>query len=1137
MKLALKRILRSRLFLIGAGLLVTYAACGFWLLPYLVERYVPQYARDTLKRQASIGKVRINPFLLSFEANDFRLAERDGSPIVGVRRLYVDFETSSLLRWAWVFADIAVDGLDLHVVTLADGRVNLLELAAAMAPDTPSPPGKNDEAPPRMVLQHVALSNGRTTYTDRSGPAPASATLAPIDLQFDDVSTLPERKGPYTIFARLPGSGTVRWRGEVSLRPVASDGELTVAKFRPASIWKFMQDKLRLAPPEGEVDFTTRYSFKLAGGKPQLLLRGAKLSIAGLSVRQPGAAQPLLALQTIDASDVGFDLQRRQLSVPKLEIGKGRVAASVARNGALDWQTIAIAGSSGTTPALPPRAAKVEPWRIGFDALEVADVGIRFTDASRAAPLSLEVGNVAIRAKAQLEVGGAASAMSSNALHIELSKIALARLNGGAPLVSLESVTLESKAIDTAARQVDLREIAVRGGGTALTRDAQGGIDLLQALNPADRGKLRTAAEQTGAAARAEGAPWRVRLDALKLGEFRVALADRSFEPALRYDLVDVSATLKNLSNDLSAPVDFDAALRVGQGGAFSASGSFIPDGSRADARVKLTRLNLVPLQPAVARFATLALKSGNISANCKLRYRATKSRPSLRATGRFDVAGLLIDESGGGRRFLAWKSLAVDGIRFGLAPDRLTVADVRVVEPDAKLTVFKDRSVNVAKVVKKRAASPGSRTAPGGGFPVTVERVRVQGGTVDFADLSLVLPFAAHVTALDGSATGLSSDPSSRAQLKLEGRVEPDGLARVNGAINPFAPKRFTDLRTEFRNVAMTPLSPYSVTFAGRRIASGKLSLDLEYKINDGKLLGDNKVLLDKFTLGERVESPSALHLPLDLAIALLTDADGKIDVAVPVRGDLEHPDFSYGHLIWQAIVTVIKNVVTAPFRALGALLGGGAGQLDAIAFDPGSDRVLPPELEKMRKVAEALNKRPQLKVIVDGRYDGAADGAALRDEKVRRELAAALGAKLEPGEEPGPVAVDSAKTQLALEKLMTARSGERAMAEFTAQFEKRSGREAKRVNAALAFFGKGSSDHAFYEALYKRLVALHPLDAAELEALAQRRAAAVEKSLVETAQIDAARVALGKTGSAKATERGTVDTRLSLDVLRPSQ
>jgi len=372
---------------------------------------------------------------------------------------------------------------------------------------------------------------------------------------------------------------------------------------------------------------------------------------------------------------------------------------------------------------------------------------------------------------------------------------------------------------------------------------------------------------------------------------------------------------------------------------------------------------------------------------------------------------------------------------------------------------------------------------------------------------------------------------------VALEGRVGEYGLARVRGALNPFAPKKFTDLRVVFRNVDMPPLSPYSATFAGRKIASGRLDLNLRYKIQDGQLKGENQILLDHFTLGERVEAPNALHLPLDLAIALLTDSQGQINVAVPVQGDVNSPKFGYGNLIWQAIATVIEKIVTAPFRALGNLLGGGAKKFGAVAFDPGSEHVLPPELEKLKKVGVALAKRPRLQVTVEGRYDPALDGRALRGQLVRRELAAAQGVKLRPGEKPGPVAFDEARTQLALEKLMTVRAGDKAMKQFTVQFEKEEKRKPKRVNPLLGRLGKASSDRPFYQALYRRLVKLQPLPESQLTQLAQERAKAVARALVEQTGVQPARVLIGKTEAARESGRHAVDTHLVLGVAKTAE
>jgi hypothetical protein len=336
------------------------------------------------------------------------------------------------------------------------------------------------------------------------------------------------------------------------------------------------------------------------------------------------------------------------------------------------------------------------------------------------------------------------------------------------------------------------------------------------------------------------------------------------------------------------------------------------------------------------------------------------------------------------------------------------------------------------------------------------------------------------------------------------------------------------------FRNVELPPMSPYSATFAGRKIATGKISLDLHYKIENSKLAGDNKVVLDKFTLGERVESPTAINLPLDLAIALLTDSDGKIDLTVPVSGDVDHPEFSYGHVIWQAIRTVITRIVTAPFRALGALFGGGAETLGDIIFDPGSARILPTEYEKLRRVAEGMQKRPQLKLMVQGLYHKEIDSRALRTQAVRADLAAREGLKLAPGEDPGPVGFDSAKTQRALELMLDARAGGDAAAQFAEAFRKTAGHDVSRVNVALAMIGRGAGDRALYVAMHQRLVELQPLPASALADLGKARADVITLAFTDRLKFDKARLGSNPVEAVEEPAKNGVPAKLSFEPMK---
>lgn len=1148
----LLRAVRRRAVQVAAAAVVAYALLGFLLLPWLAQRAVPRFAHDTLQREASIGAVRFNPFLFRLEADDFRLQEADGQPLAGFRHLLIDFEFSSLFRWAWTCADIQLDGLDLLIDRDPEGRNNLALLAASVAAEPAAPEPKATTAPTRLLLQRIALSDGVITYRDRAGAAPAEYVLQPVALELKNVTTLPERNGAYVLRANLPQGGSVQVQGEVTLQPLAARGELGIKGFRPATLWGFLRDRVRLAEPEGTVEFQTGYRFILGEGGPQLELERMQLQVAGLDVREPQATVPLLALQTFEIRDGRFDLRGHKAELPRIVASNGRVSAVLAEDGAVNWLRLLVTDDKPVAgPTRSGGASSGEPWHLQFGATQLDRIALSLGDHSRSVPVQLEVGSLGATFGTDIRIADDTTVVVDS-IGLQLHEIRLVPIGATEPLAVLGEFGLENGSVDTGRHEVAIDRVRLHSGLTRLDRDADGRVGLLAALAS---GAVRTGAPADPANGPA-GPEWHFRLDTLQLDDYGVGISDRSVQPALAYDLQGISATVKGISNAAQAPASFEARLRVAQGGILTATGSFVADGSAARARLELDQLALVPLQPLLAQQARLDLKAGSASASIDLDYAPGAGAPVLRAAGTARIDDLRIDEAIDGDHLVAWKTLAADGIDYTSEPGKLVIKELHLTAPDARVEIFRDRSVNLGKAFEQGDAHAGKPkpTAAAAQRPaaqrpaeqrpaeqrpaeqrpvlVSITRVRVEKGIVDYSDQSLVLPFAAKIRDFKGVVTGITSDPAGRARLDFEGRVEDYGSARINGTLALFAPKRFTDIRTRFSNVDMPPLSPYSGTFAGRRIASGKLSLDLQYRIEDGKLEGDNKILLERFTLGEQIESADALNLPLDLAVALLTDSQGRIDIAVPVTGEMDNPQFSLSGVIGQALVRMLTRIITAPFAALANLLGGSAEQASVIAFDPGSYALAPPQQEKLVAVGKALAERPQMKVVVGGRYDPRADGLALRDVSVRRELAAELDVKLAADEDPGPVAFDDARTQRALEKLLKARAGEQAVDEFQAGYQRGTGETVKRVNPLLALVGQASAGLAFYEDLFRHLVEIHPLADADLQALAGQRAAAMAQSLISDAGIDAPRVETGPVESVGKSGQDQVESALSLGV-----
>ncbi|HXH82814.1 MAG TPA: DUF748 domain-containing protein, partial [Candidatus Tectomicrobia bacterium] len=333
-------------------LAVAYTLAGFFLVPRLIATYVPQYAQEQLGRRAEIGEARFNPLLFTLEIKSFRLQEADGRPLLGFDRLFVDFQLSSLVRRAWTFAEIQLEQPRLDVVMAPDGRLNLADLLDDLPKGEPAP---EPTTPSRVLLQHARVSGGVLSFTDLSGRAPQTATVEPIDVELRDIATLPGRRGPYAISARLTGGGVVDWDGEVSLVPVGSTGRLGLRGFPLATAWRFVQDDVALAEPGGGLDAEVRYEFAYRDGAATLKVDGLDVTVVELALAGRETTAPLLAVEWIRLAGAHGDLVARELTVPEISVRRGRVAATMLRDGTLNWQALTA------PPAAPEGAATAAP--------------------------------------------------------------------------------------------------------------------------------------------------------------------------------------------------------------------------------------------------------------------------------------------------------------------------------------------------------------------------------------------------------------------------------------------------------------------------------------------------------------------------------------------------------------------------------------------------------------------------------------------------------------------------------------------------------------------------------------------------------------------------------------------------------
>ncbi|MFA5903954.1 MAG: DUF748 domain-containing protein, partial [Desulfobacula sp.] len=284
----------------------------------------------------------------------------------------------------------------------------------------------------------------------------------------------------------------------------------------------------------------------------------------------------------------------------------------------------------------------------------------------------------------------------------------------------------------------------------------------------------------------------------------------------------------------------------------------------------------------------------------------------------------------------------------------------------------------------KKTDAAAPQKAVPSSEKPkINIGKITLQGGNIDFSDFLTKPNFKAGMKEIAGSLTGLSSDGQSRAKLHLQGLHSSSSPLEILGTINLLAEKKFAEVGISFKNIELSNFTPYSSKYLGYKIDKGKLILDLKYMIDGNVLKSENRARFDNFELGEKVDSEHATSLPISLAISLLKNRDGQIDLDLPVEGQLDDPEFKIGPIILKMIGNMILKVITSPFSVISAMFGGGGEELGFAEFGYGDSVIKESDSGKIDKLIEILTEKPSVRLEIQGVYNAARDAEGIREKR----------------------------------------------------------------------------------------------------------------------------------------------------------
>jgi uncharacterized protein involved in outer membrane biogenesis len=560
------------------------------------------------------------------------------------------------------------------------------------------------------------------------------------------------------------------------------------------------------------------------------------------------------------------------------------------------------------------------------------------------------------------------------------------------PLLAIKDTT-----VDLENRSIVIGRIEGQNGSGFVRRNADGTLNVSRLV------KSAPAEPKVTEPVKGEAAAWKVEAGQIALERFKMGFEDLARPTPAKINLSEVSLRTGKLSNGKNQRGKITFQTRINDKGVLRLAGSAGANPARGDFVVESRDVEVLPFQPYLEDQVNFLLTGGRLGAKGKLTFDASDPGPlKLTYDGSAQAADLAAVEKTSSDDLLKLKSLSLDSIEFVLEPMRLRIGDITLSDFYSRIIIGPDGKINLQNLVAKKndtntepakaeaAESPAQATSapPAPEKPVTIGKINLHAGQINFSDFFIKPNYSANLTQVEGTISELK--PEAPGDINLLAKLDNAAPVEINGKINPLGKELYLDIVADAKDIELSPFSPYSGKYVGYGIEKGKLSFNVKYKIENRKLDAQNQIILNQLTFGERIESPTATKLPVLLAVALLKDRNGVIDVNLPISGSLDDPQFSVGGIILKLILNIITKAVTAPFALLGSLFGGGGEELSFIEFDYGRAMITSAAETKIKTLATAMNNRPALKLEISARVDPVNDLEGLKKASIERKVKA---------------------------------------------------------------------------------------------------------------------------------------------------
>lgn len=1015
--------------------LLVFSMLGFLVLPLVVKSVLVEQLSKVLQRSVTVEGVSINPYTLSLQISGLAIHEKGGGVLVaGFDSLNVNGEWSSLWRGGPVVSELSLVAPTFKVVRLSDGRFNFSDLI-----DEISAQPESDDPTPRFSLNNIQISGGKIEFDDQM--LGEQHLLRELNIGLPFISSLPQALEIFvepTFSASLDGSPLlVQGRSKPFDASLESQLRFDLREVPLAKYVDYLPLHLPIEVVSGVLGSELTVAFRRQEADRATLEISGTVAFKDVVVKDKGGS-PLLSLRSLEVVLEALDPLNGKFAIERVSLEQPEIHARVSPQGGINWvdflsQELA-AGAVVTREE--KSAAKSAPVEWSLAEASINGGALRWLDESHGAPFNARVDGLTVELK---ELGSKSGVPAKFDLAFRLD---------AEQWVKIAAFSVRGGRLDLARRAVLIGEVAVRDSQVLVRRAEGGSIEFVQ---PPSLRAVEAAQEDSAA-------PWTLTVAKYRGENLGLRFEDRGVSPAVTHSIEEMTVEAENLSTEPGTTLKLATRFKLNRKATVEASGGGTLLPLDTELKLAIKSLELLPLQPYFTEQLNVRLKRGQVAVEGGFRLRQVDSGAAKGGkllgggfSGKLAVTDFSAVDKANSADLLKWASLSLARVDLSVNPDALSIGELALADFFARVSIDPDGQLNLLQIVRQPDAPPaavlpktgaptrtehsakGHAVAPLAGgeqapFPVKLGTITLQGGDIKFSDHFIKPNYSADLKKIGGAISGLSSASESLATLDLRGSYDDIAPLKIVGQLNPLIASPYLDIQADIKGIEMTALSPYSGKYAGYAIDKGKMSLFVKYKIEKNQLTAENRIFLDQLTFGEAVDSAEATKLPVTLAVALLKNSKGEIDINLPVAGSLDDPEFSIGGLLGELVGNLLVKAVTSPFALLGSVFGGGE-ELSNVEFASGLAAIAPAAQLRIDALAKALLDRPALKLDIEGQADSESDPEGLKRERLQQKLQALRIGGSRDGDKTAlaPVAIDSQEYPDLLERVYRAEAFEK--------------------------------------------------------------------------------------------------------------